>query len=148
MPSAPPPASTGVYVGMSSMDYNKLVLRYSQAVTAFTSTGASLSVASGRLSYTFGLRGPAVTVDTACSSALVGLHMAVGALRGGQCGAALAAGVNLMLSPDVPAAFQKAGVRVCNVVTRCHELVVSYSYFPCYVLTVIVIFVICVHLAV
>ena len=71
--------------------------------------GATLSVASGRLSYTFGLRGPAVTVDTACSSSLVAADAAVTALRTGQAAAAAVAGVNLTLSPDTSAMFQRAG---------------------------------------
>ena len=33
-------------------------------VTGYTATGTAHSVASGRLSYTFGLSGPAMTVDT------------------------------------------------------------------------------------
>jgi acyl transferase domain-containing protein len=103
-------SKAGVFIGISSMDYNKVSLKYSGSVTPYTSTGASLSVAAGRLSYTFNLRGPAVSVDTACSSSLVAAHAAVNALTLGQAGAALTGGVNLTLSPDTPAAFQKAGM--------------------------------------
>jgi acyl transferase domain-containing protein len=103
-------SSTGTFVGVSSMDYNKMSMKYTAQVTPYTSTGASLSVAAGRISYTFNLKGPALSVDTACSSSLVASHAAFNALNLQQCQAALAAGVNLMLSPDTPAAFQKAGM--------------------------------------
>jgi acyl transferase domain-containing protein len=56
----------GTYIGASSTDYGRLAqqLRTQSAPTAYDATAATLSVASGRLSYTFGLRGPAMTVDT------------------------------------------------------------------------------------
>jgi acyl transferase domain-containing protein len=96
------------------MDYNKLTLRYGpRRMTAFNSTGASLSVAAGRLAFAFNFRGPALSIDTACSSSLVAAHSAASALGvhgAAQCGAALVAGCNVTLSPDTPAAFLQAGM--------------------------------------
>ena len=99
----------GAFVGISSMDYQKVVGRYGGPVTAFSATGMSLSVAAGRLAFTFGLRGPAVSVDTACSSSLVAAHSAALAVEAGQCGGAFVGGANLTLFPDTPAMFQRAG---------------------------------------
>ncbi|MFI6149207.1 SDR family NAD(P)-dependent oxidoreductase, partial [Streptomyces sp. NPDC051109] len=86
-------SSTGVFAGMMYHDY-----------ADNTNTG---SIASGRLSYVFGLEGPAVTVDTACSSSLVALHWAIQALRAGECSMALAGGVAVMATPDVFVEFSR-----------------------------------------
>ena len=53
-----------------------------------------MSVAAGRLSYTFALRGPAVSVDTACSSSLVGAHLARLSMAARSCSTALACGAH------------------------------------------------------
>jgi acyl transferase domain-containing protein len=89
---------TGVYVGVGPSDYS-LLQRTSDADT-YATTGTHTSFAAGRIAYHLGLQGPAVSVDTACSSSLVALHLACNALRVGECGLALAAGVQALLAPE------------------------------------------------
>lgn len=90
----------GTFVGIAATDYESLSHRCGVPISAFSFTAASPSVASGRISYVFGLRGPAVSVDTACSASLVAAHMACAAFREGPMEAAVAAGVLLCLVPE------------------------------------------------
>ncbi|MGE5150667.1 MAG: polyketide synthase, partial [Rhodospirillaceae bacterium] len=107
----PPPSlvgsQTGVFIGISTNDYSALLSRtvHGSGSNASAGAGNAASVASGRLSYTFGFQGPCMAVDTACSSSLVATHLAVQALRNRECGLAVVAGVNLMLTPDITVNF-------------------------------------------
>lgn len=102
---------TGVFVGIGGTDYSKIPAQfpdYFHHIDAHVGTGNALSIAANRLSYILDLRGPSVAVDTACSSGLIGVHLAVQSLRSRECDAALAGGVNLILTPETTIAFSKA----------------------------------------
>ncbi|MFJ9034178.1 type I polyketide synthase, partial [Streptomyces sp. NPDC102274] len=99
-------SQTGVFAGVMYNDYGPLLT--GEEYEAFRGNGSAPSVASGRVSYTLGLEGPAVTVDTACSSSLVGMHLAAQALRSGECSLALAGGVTVMSTPSTFVEFSRA----------------------------------------
>jgi acyl transferase domain-containing protein/acyl carrier protein len=99
---------TGVFVGISASEYVRRQLS-TDKVTAVTPTGNALSIAANRLSYLFDLRGPSIAVDTACSSSLVAMHLALRAMRNGDCDQAIVAGVNALLDPETSIALAKAG---------------------------------------
>lgn len=105
-------SQTGTFVGVFTHDYELLQVKHNQAtdIDAYFGTGNSVSVVAGRLAYFFGFTGPTMSVDTACSSSLVALHLACQSLRNGECELALAAGVNLLLSPELSIAFSQAGM--------------------------------------
>ncbi len=93
----------GVYVGAIAQEYGPSLAEAPD--DGFAVSGTTTSVASGRLSYTLGLTGPAVTIDTACSSSLVAVHLAVRALRAGECSLALAGGATVMARPGILTEF-------------------------------------------
>ncbi|AQA25898.1 malonyl CoA-acyl carrier protein transacylase [Rhodococcus sp. MTM3W5.2] len=98
---------TGVFAGVMYHDYAAGLGGAADDLIGYVGMGSSGGVASGRISYTFGLEGPAVTIDTACSSALVALHLAAQAVRAGDCSLAVAGGVAVMSTPGSFIEFSK-----------------------------------------
>lgn len=111
-------SATGVFLGIANGDYGRVLYRDLERIDEWSGQGAAYSVASGRLAYLLGLRGPALSIDTACSSSLVAAHLAVRSLRDGECDLAIIGGVNLILAPEVMVNFSRA--RMLSPTGRCH----------------------------
>ena len=111
-------SATGVFTGACVNDYGFLALRDLDRIDAWSNTGAAVSIFANRLSYFLDLRGPSLAVDTACSSSLVAVHLACQNLRLKECDLALAAGVNLLLSPAIFRSFDQA--EALSPTGQCH----------------------------
>ncbi|WP_060954578.1 type I polyketide synthase, partial [Streptomyces hygroscopicus] len=92
-------SDVGVFTGVANGDYALTVDQVPEGFEGYLGIGGAGSIASGRISYSLGLLGPAVTLDTGCSSSLVAMHWASYALRAGECSMALAGGVMVMATP-------------------------------------------------
>ncbi|GBE66271.1 polyketide synthase [Mycobacterium sp. MFM001] len=98
--------NVGCYIGASMTGYGPEMAEFSRH-TGHLLSGTALGVVSGRIAYTLGLAGPALTIDASCTSALAALHVAVQAVRAGDCDMALAGGVCVMGSPGYFVEFSK-----------------------------------------
>ncbi|QFU93203.1 type I polyketide synthase [Amycolatopsis sp. YIM 10] len=100
-------SQTGVFAGVMYDDYASRLHRAPAGFEGYLGNGSAPSIASGRVSYTFGFEGPAVTIDTACSSSLVAIHLAAQSLRQSECTLALAGGVTVMATPSTFVEFSR-----------------------------------------
>ncbi|MGJ7907985.1 SDR family NAD(P)-dependent oxidoreductase [Actinopolyspora sp. H202] len=109
-PSALSGTDVGVFFGSFGLDYKELQEQQLCEVPAHHSTGTAGAVIANRVSHFFDFRGPSVVVDTASSASLHALHLAVQSLQQGECGLALAGGINLVLTPARHVSFSKTGM--------------------------------------
>lgn len=109
-PSALRGRSVGVWVGLWVSDYEQVLLRDLTGLDFHGLTGTGRYSASGRISFAFDFRGPAVTVDTGCSAALVALDSARRAVEDGTVELAVVAAANLVLQPFVNVAYTRSGM--------------------------------------
>lgn len=102
---------TGVFVGVSSTDYVRLVSASAQQKsTIWDNTGGSSSIIANRISYFLDIQGPSIVIDTACSSSLVAVHLACRSLSTWDCDIALVGGTNVLISPEPWGGFREVGI--------------------------------------
>ncbi len=124
-------SATGVFIGMmNNQEYRSLQMRSSDGNHVddpYLNLGSASSVAAGRISYLFNLKGPALTIDTACSSSLVAVHLACQSLRNAECSLALVGGVHTNLLPENMVNLCKMGMLSPD--GRCHTFDASANGF-------------------
>jgi len=77
----------GVFVGVMNRDYE------------WCGGYSPYSSIANRISYFFNLKGPSIAIDTSCSGSLTAIHLANQSIQRGECCAAVAGGINLILHP-------------------------------------------------
>jgi acyl transferase domain-containing protein/NADPH:quinone reductase-like Zn-dependent oxidoreductase/acyl carrier protein len=102
-------SDTGVFLGTMYSDYQYVAGTSDrhEEIEGYLMIASAASVASGRISYTFGFEGPAITVDTACSASLVAIALAVKSLRSRECSLAIAGGVTVLTRPNIFTEFSR-----------------------------------------
>ncbi len=110
VPSQLAGSQTGVFIGISNVDYQRLLYQDLSKLDFYYATGTSSSIAGGRLSYLLDLHGPSLAIDTACSSSLVSVHLACQSLERKESQMAIAGGVNLIISEEIGMTLTKGGM--------------------------------------
>ncbi|GAA1036192.1 type I polyketide synthase [Streptomyces murinus] len=109
-PSSLAGSRTGVFVGQATAEYGESGRPEEGPGVRDTVGGRLRAVTAGRVSYALDLRGPSLVLDTACSSSLVAVHTARQSLLTGESGLAIAAGVNIIVSPQDSIAYSQGGM--------------------------------------
>lgn len=86
-------------------EYSTILSLTDKPVSSLSAVGTTGNFMAGRISFHFGLNGPSICLDTACSSSLVAIHIASVGIRRLEHTLALAAGCNLLLSPETMSAI-------------------------------------------
>ncbi|MFI0816215.1 type I polyketide synthase [Streptomyces sp. NPDC021098] len=101
---------TGVFVGQATAEYAEAEGAPAGPVLRDAVGARIRAVTAGRVSHALDLRGPSVVIDTACSSSLVAVHAARQSLLTGESDVAIAAGANIILSPQDAVAYSEGGM--------------------------------------
>lgn len=88
----------GVFAGVMNSNY-EWMSGEAGALGVRTDAHSNHWSIANRVSYVFDFTGPSLAVDTACSASLTAIHLACESIRSGECAAAIAGGVNLILHP-------------------------------------------------
>ena len=108
----------GVGIGIYATEFDRVLANSPLARSVYAATAATLSIASGRVSFVLGLQGPCISFETACSASLVAGHVAMRALHHSECETHLVSGINLMLLPGNSNIMAIAGMT--SPTGRCH----------------------------
>ncbi|MGY2288361.1 beta-ketoacyl synthase N-terminal-like domain-containing protein [Pseudomonas sp. SDO528_S397] len=108
----------GVFLGIERKDYADLIRASGAEIDGHLNTGNAHAMLVNRIAHYFDWKGPVATVDAACTSSFVAIDRAIMALRTGQAQAAIAGGVNLVLSPEVNIYNRKLGLFTGDGVVR------------------------------
>ncbi|WP_186062579.1 SDR family NAD(P)-dependent oxidoreductase [Burkholderia gladioli] len=113
-----PHQRVGVYVGVMYSEYQLYGFQQQAERRIFGLPGNTAGVAN-RVSYFFDFHGPSMSLDTMCSSSLTAIHLACRGIAYGECGVALAGGVNLSIHPNKYAVLSQA--RIISTKGRCES---------------------------
>jgi acyl transferase domain-containing protein len=109
VPSTLSGSRTGVFIGHAASDYLALLLDAGD-LQFYSGLGTARSVAAGRISHAFDLRGPSLAVDTACSSSLVAVHLALQSIHSGESSLAIVGAANVLISPELNVMYSRGSL--------------------------------------